>query len=332
MMNKMAKVAATLVLAVSAGVAAHAQSVLHVIPLKGVPDGIGVNYLTNHIYVAIPSTDESYDYLSIINGAKDTVVTTLKIPAVAQNVAVDLVRNLVYVGGSYTDKNGNQQNQVVVIDGKLKKQKALIKVSTTTGLGIEGLAVDPFTGDLYISDASDDTIDIVRKGHTKVGVEIPVAQDPYGIAVNPYTSQAYVALSNGTVDVIDTLTNTITTSTSIGGTNAGVAVNVATGNVFVTNNAFGISTTGVLDRNGNVLADIPVGDTPFGIDVDLVSDLAFVANTQDGTISEINGSTNTNVNTIPVTGNYLGVNPVTSKVYVGGQDNSVTVLGETSPI
>ena len=95
---------------------------------------------------------------------------------------------------------------------------------------------------------------------------------------------------------------------------------------------YGASTTAVLDRNGNVLADPAVGDTPFGVDVDLVSNHAFVANTQDGTISEIDGLTNTNVNTISLTGNYLAVNPVTSKVYVGGQDNSLTVLSEASTI
>jgi DNA-binding beta-propeller fold protein YncE len=76
------------------------------------------------------------------------------------------------------------------------------------------------------------------------------------------------------------------------------------------------------------LANVTVGNTPYGIDVDLSTNLAFVADTQDESVAVIDGNTNTTTEYLPVTGVYVAVNPVTSKVYVTGQSNSLTVLNE----
>jgi len=74
--------------------------------------------------------------------------------------------------------------------------------------------------------------------------------------------------------------------------------------------------------------NVAVGNVPFEVDVDLLKNLAFVTNTQDGTVSVIDGKTNTVKDSLPVTGLYIAVNPTTEKVYVGGQDNSLTGLNE----
>jgi YVTN family beta-propeller protein len=176
--------------------------------------------------------------------------------------------------------------------------------------------------------ASDNVIDVIHWRGTKVQTTIAVSESPLGVSVNPFKNQLYVALSNGSVDVIDAEKDTITTTTLVGGSNAGIATNWVTGNVFVTNNSFGPSTTSVLDNKGNVLANIEVGSTPYGVDVDFGTNLAFVANTQDNTVSVIDGATNTVSSTVPVTGLYVAVNPATEKVYVSGLNNSVTVLNE----
>jgi YVTN family beta-propeller protein len=320
-------VAGIAVLAISAGAVVNAQSIKGTITLPGLPEGIGVNFLTNRIYVAVPNFDNISDSLVVIDGKSDTVISTISIPPVGQSVAVDLVRNLVYVGGTYFDVNGIEQSKVAVINGRTNKVLTVVPISTTEGLGIEGLAVNSLTGNVYVSNASDDVVVVIAAEGEKIRARISVAQDPFGVTVNPFNDRIYVALSNGTVDVIDGGKNRITTST-IGDANAGIAVNWATGNVFVTNNDFGPSTLGVLDKKGNVLTSVAVGDTPFGVDVDLLTNLAFVTNTQDGTVSVIDGKTNTVKAILPVTGLYIAVNPATEKVYVGGQDSSLTVLKE----
>jgi YVTN family beta-propeller protein len=184
------------------------------------------------------------------------------------------------------------------------------------------------TGNVYVSNASDNVVDVICLENDKIKAQISVAESPFGVTVNPFNDEVYVALSNGTVDVIDGRRNTIKTTATIGDANAGIAVNWGTGHVFVTDNDFGPSTLGVLDNKGNVITNVAVGNTPFGVDVDLLTNLAFVTNTQDGTVSVIDGKTNTVTNSLPVTGLYIAVNPATKKVYVGGQDSSLTVLNE----
>jgi DNA-binding beta-propeller fold protein YncE len=328
MLNKSVKVAALAALSIAVAATANAQSVKSSIALPGVPEGIGVNSLTNRIYVALPNFDNVSDSLAVIDGKTDTVIGTLTIPPVAQNVAVDEIRDLVYVAGTYFDAAGVEQSKVVVLNGRTNKILRVIPISTTEGSGIEGLAVNSFTGEIYVSNASDNVIDVILPLCDKIEKQISVDESPYGVTVNPFNNQVYVALSNGTVDVIDGRRKTVTTSTSDGSTNAGIAVNWATGNVFVTNNVFGTSTVGILDKKGAVITDVTVGNTPFGVDVDFLTNLAFVTNTQDGTVSIIDGKTNTVQGFLPVTGLYVAANPVTSKVYVGGQDNSVTVVKE----
>jgi YVTN family beta-propeller protein len=328
MLNKFVKIAAFAALAISAVASAGAQSVKSTITLPVVPEGIGVNFLTNRIYVALPNFNNISDSVAVIDGKTDTVITTLTIPPIAQNVAVDVIRNVVYVAGTYFDSNGVEQSQVVAINGRNNKIIETTTVTTTPGNGVEGLAVNSITGEVYVSNASDNVINVYKALIGRAEQPIAVAESPYGVTVNPLNNQVYVALSNGTVDVIDGRKKTITTSTSDGSTNAGIAVNWTTGNVFVTNNVYGTSTVGVLSKAGALITDVTVGNTPFGVDVDLATDLAFVTNTQDGTVSVINGATNTVQALLPVTGLYVAVNPSTEKVYVGGQDNSITVLTE----
>ena len=331
MLNKFVKFAAVAVLAVSAGVASEAQSVKGTIALPGLPEGVGVNFITNRVYVAIANFNNVYDSLAIIDGQTDKLIGTIKIPPIGQTVAVDVVRNLVYVAGSYFDANGVEQSKVAVVSGYTNKVTSTIPITTTAGTGLEGIAVDPFSGDVYIANASDNEIDVLSSPEKRrIKARIPVAESPFGVAVNPFIpgTELYVALSNGTVDVISTRTNVIENVATVGNTNDRIAVNYLTGNVFVTNNEYGPSTVGVLDSKGNVLANVAVGNTPFGVDVDLVTNLAFVTNSQDGTVSVIDGSTNTVKATLPVNGLYLAVNPFTEKVYVGGQDASLTVIRE----
>ena len=165
-------------------------------------------------------------------------------------------------------------------------------------------------------------------GSESASAQIPVAESPSGVAVNPYSKRVYVALSNGTVDVIDGRKNRIVKTVTVGGDNAGIAVNATTGYVFFTDNSFGIATVGILGSSGTLLANVALGNTPYGVDVDLVTNLAFVTNAQDHTVSVIDGKTNAVRGVLAVTGLSIAANPSTGKVYVGGQDNSITVISE----
>ena len=330
MLNKSVKIIAVAVLAASAGTVANAQSVTGSITLKNLPEQIAVDPITNRIFAAVPNFGaQPYDYLTVIDGKTNAVVNNIKIDPVAYAVAVDPFEGLIYVGGTYDDKNGVSQSEVVVVREKTGAVLGKIHVSSTAGDGIQGLAVNIFNGDLYVSNGSDNEVDVIHCFRVKH--RIAVAGEPYGVAVNPFIGQIYVALLNGNVSVINGKTNTVTTTTPVGDSDAGIAVDLASGNIFTTNASYvDSSTVGVLGKAGNLLTTVPVGNTPIGVDVDFGTSLAFVANTQDGTVSVINEKTNTVSATLPVSGLFVAVNPFTQKVYVGSDNNSptITVISE----
>lgn len=328
MFTKFATTVTAAALAIGACSTAYAQSVKGTVTLASEPQGLAVNYLTNLIYVALPAVSGTTDSLAIVNGQSDTVIKTVTIPKVGHVVAVDIVANVVYVGGSFVDANGVKQSQVAVLNGWTNTVERTIQVSTTAGGGIQGIAVDPVTGNVYVVDASDSAIAVIHRGGTAVNNEIALGGTPSSISVNPLNRQVYVTQTNGTVDIIDAATQAVTGSSTVGSASAGIAANWVTGDVFVAINTFGPSSVAVLDKSGNNLANVAVGETPYGVDVDFITNLAFVANLQGGTVSVINGATNTVSATLAVSGVRVALNPVTEKVYVANQGDSLTVLSE----
>jgi YVTN family beta-propeller protein len=201
--------------------------------------------------------------------------------------------------------------------------------STTTGNGIQGLAANWFTGDVYAANASDEEVDVIH--HNEVTARIAVSGIPFGVAVNQKHGTVYATLADvGGVVLIDPKTNMITTNAPFGTSGAGIAVDLDTGNVFTTNSVSSpnVGQVGVLGSAGNLLATLLVGNTPFGIDVNFDSHRVYVANAGDDTLSVINGKTNTVTATLPVSSLFLAVNPVTEKIYIAPQDPvaALTVL------
>lgn len=317
------------VAALAVATVAGAQTVKSTIALSGFPEGIAVNYGTNRIYVALPSFGDPSDSVAVIDGKSDSVIGTISIPPIGYVATADPLRDLIYIGGCYQDENGNNFCKVAVIDGRTNKVTQVIPVTTTEGNGIQGITVDPLTGTVYVSNASDNVINVIQcLGKTQVSSISLGGESPVGVTVNSFNNRLYVALASSLVDIVDLRQKKVVSSVTVGESNGNAAVDLVTGNVVVTNTVVGPSTLGVLNANGTVLANATVGNTPFGVDVDPLTHLAFVTNTLDGTVSVVNDKTYAVVGTLPVTGYFVGVNPITSKVYVGGQSNLITVISE----
>lgn len=324
MRNSHAKSLALAVLAVSAVSIANAQSVKGTVALPGSPEQVAVNPFTNRIFVAVPNFGaEPFDFLTVVDGKTDTVVKNIQIPPVAFAVAVNPANNRVYVGGSFQDDNGVTQNEVVAVDPTTEKVLKTISISTTPGNGIQGLAVNILNGDVYVTNGSDNEVDVIR--NLQVKDRIAVSGEPFGIAVNPVLNKIYVALQDGNVSIIDGESKKITVTTPFGASDAGIAVDLANGNVFTANSVGNPGTVGVLSAAGSVQATVPVGSGPFGIDVDFLSGLTFVANSQSGTVSAINANSDVVTSTLPVSALFLAANPVTGKVYVAPASNATTL-------
>lgn len=331
MVNNYAKLLVMSVLSVST-VAVNAQTVKGTVALPGYPEQVAVEPFANRVYVAVPNFglfgDGSYDYLTVVDGRHDVLLTNIQIPPIATAVAVDYVRKLVYVGGQNSLTGASE---VSVVSSRTNKVLNTITVtSTTSGTGVLGLAVNLETGALYAANSSDNEIDVIR--HGGVTARIALTGEPVAVSVNPFTRTVYASRTDGFVDVISGKTNTVTTSAPFGGVNQGVAVDLATGNVLVVGNPTtpGPASVGILNPTGTVMSTLTVGNGAVGIDVDPFTHFAFVANSTDDTLSVLNDKTDAVTLTMPVSSLFVAVNPFSDKVYVSPIDpvTSLTVVSE----
>jgi YVTN family beta-propeller protein len=184
----------------------------------------------------------------------------------------------------------------------------------------------------------------VIDGATEQTVSVNVGYFPFGAAVNPVTNRIYVAnecgndpncLSNGTVSVIDGVSNTVIATVNVGNVPYSFAVNSVTNKIYVVNGCGDPScisssgTVSVIDGVSNtVTALVPVGSDPDPPVLNPVTNKIYVANAcgndptcnqpyVNGTVTVIDGVTNNtqsvNVGYIPFS---LDVNSATNKIYV----------------
>lgn len=99
-------------------------------------------------------------------------------------------------------------NAVSVID------TAMNKVITTISVGPNPLAVavTPDGSKVYVTNNNADSVSVIDTAtNTVIGSPIPVGFGPIGVAAAPDGSKVYVTSLSGTVSVIDTVSNTVTT-------------------------------------------------------------------------------------------------------------------------
>lgn len=311
-----------------AAASVHAQTVTTQIPFANQTAGIAANSFTDKIYVAAPSFGGETDSVSVINGKTDKVTATIAVPRGAQLPAVDILRNTVFVAGC--DFFAPSFKCIVTkIDGKTNKVIKTATVTTTEGDGIIGIAFDPICNKLYLANGSNYRIDVVDGKSLKVVDAISTnGQEPFGISLNPLNHLLYVPYYTDQVQIFDIYTKALVNTATFGSQDVATAVNWFTGHVFISDNVFGPSNAGITDKNGVVLATVPVSETPYNLDVDLITNKAFIISTGIQALNVIDGKSNTVSATIPgIDANYVTVDYLTHKVYLSG-NAGVTVVTE----
>jgi YVTN family beta-propeller protein len=154
------------------------------------------------------------------------------------------------------------------------------------GSGPKGVAVNPTTNRIYVTNYYSHNVSVINGGTNTVVATVPVGSGPYGVAVNPTTNRVYVANNWGNVSVIDGGTNTVVATVPVGSGPEGVAVNPATNRIYVANNWS--DSVSVVDGGTNtVVATVPVGSGPEGVAVNPTTNRIYVANYLDATVSVI---------------------------------------------
>jgi len=155
---------------------------------------------------------------------------------------------------------------------------------------------------------------------------------PYAVAVSADGSRAYVTNEgSGTVSVIDTATNSVVSTITVGSLPTVLAISPDGSQIYVDNYSSG--TVSVIDPTTNtVKATINVGGDPYGVVFSPDGSRAYVAN-DVGIVSVINTSTESVIDTINV-GEAVGVaiSPDGSRLYVSHYkgSNTVSVIDTTT--
>jgi DNA-binding beta-propeller fold protein YncE len=216
------------------------QSIVARVPLGQGGGSIGINTVTNNVYVANSSG------IAVVDGTTYGS-TTLQIPpgdgvlprdypdAAGQSaIGVNEVTNKVYIAGG---------NGILVIDGATN---SITPVVDPHAYGPWAVAVNPATNKIYVVNSGYDAangifyfgnvtvIDGVTNAMTTITDPNATKIGPVAIAVNTATNKIYVADGGNTVTVIDGTTNSTTTVTTGAGFNqaSAIAVNPTTNKIY----------------------------------------------------------------------------------------------------
>jgi YVTN family beta-propeller protein len=165
--------------------------------------------------------------------------------------------------------------------------------SVDVGDGPSGVAYDPTNRMIYVANGIGNTVTVLRASNYELMGTIPVGAQPKGIAVNPVTNRVYVAnYGSGTVSVIDGATHTVSQTIAVGTQPSMVAVNPVTNKAYVS--LHGEGSVAVIDSAG-VATHIDIYDSSgsYGITVDTVHNLIYVATIDTARIVAIDGHTDT---------------------------------------
>ncbi|HLZ43692.1 MAG TPA: YncE family protein [Candidatus Sulfotelmatobacter sp.] len=313
----------------AAALSLAAQSVVATIPVPGSPQGVAANPGNDRIYAALV-TSAGYA-VSVIDGATNTVLDTVTLTTGALVDAVNVTTGRIYIAGCTYTKTPVTCG-VSVLDGNTNAVIATIPINASNGIGLEGIAVNPVTNRIYVSDATNFQVDVIDGVKNAIIANISFGQQqPLGLAVDFGTNEIIAAINGNQMAIMSGVTNTILRRINVGNFNANAAVNSFTSLAYITNEDFAPSTVGVINlKNSTVVANVSTGTNPFGVAVDIFSNLVFVTNEGDGTVAIVNGKTNTKIASVSTPNcTAIDVNPVSRLAYVSDSvDDLVYVISE----
>ena len=215
--------------------------------------------------------------VSIIDIGSRSVVATVAVGRFPAGVAI-------VPGEAQALVVNGEDDSVAVIDLNTFAVTGTIPVQNRPG----GIAVNPVTGRALVTQRAGMQVSVIDLAQGTIVGQVPTGEFPRAVAINPTTNVAVVANANGgTVTVIDLESLTVIATLEVGDGPTAVAVDPISNNAVVSNSGFvrgqgslGAITTVTVINLGQlqILAEVPVGSTAFGVDVDPGAQLAVVAN------------------------------------------------------
>ena len=236
------------------------------------PIAIVFSQSTGHFYVA----NNGSDNVSVIGLSAGS----WKVVATVALTGGSSPSNLIY--------DSHAPNDVFVADWGTAGVSVITTTNTVSGVAVGanpiGLAVDPNSGDVYVTDYGAGAVDVLGPTGLSLG-SVAVGTAPVAAAWNPASGNCYVAnYGSGTYSVVrgTTLLGTRTAGTHPGA----LAFDYGDNDIYLADN--GSANVKVIDTSTNlVVATLAVGTNPAAIVYDNATNLVFVANYGSGNVSSI---------------------------------------------
>ncbi len=106
---------------------------------------------------------------------------------------------------------------LLLLAGGQKLQAQSVVATDTVGTYPAGIAVNPATNTIYVTNHDSNTVSVINGANNTVIAAIPVGNHPMAIGVNPMTNTVYVGnYGETTVSVISGVTNAVTATLTVG--------------------------------------------------------------------------------------------------------------------
>jgi YVTN family beta-propeller protein len=306
--------------------------------------------IPHYAFTLAITPDGKYAYVpelnnvAVISTATNKVTTTVNIDG-SNGVAMSPNGKYAYITSSVSDPKTGDRNSVAVI------RTSTNKMTTTIPLGGSptGVTITPNGEYAYIAEndiinnEAAGVVSVINTATNAVTTRITVDGSPQAIAITPNGEYAYVAssgsatsigspVSNGTVSVINTSTNTVATTVTVGIGPQSVAITPDGAYAYITNG--GSDSVSVIGTATNTLTTTITGlSTPYGVALTPNGEYAYVTEVDSenmvGLVSVINTATNAVTATVPLE-SYpydVAITPNGAYAYIAnGSNSTVSVI------
>ena len=289
------------------------------IPVGSSPYELAVDTANDRVYVA----NEGSNNVTVLNATTGATLGAIGVGAQPRSIAVNESAGRLYVTNWGSDN-------VSVIDTSTDT----VLRSVPVGGMPEDVLVDGVNGDVYVTNWQSNNVTVFTCASDTVVKSIGVGTTPTGLVLNPANDEVYVAnRDSDNLSVIDGSNNTVIQTVAVAPLSGPVemVLDPAAGELFVSD-WYSNNVTVVNVTTAHVVAELPVGVSPWGIGLDSVDGDLYVANSGASNVSAIGAASEKTVGSVMVGGfpTGLAIDPSTGEVFVANYgSNTVSAIAPT---
>lgn len=258
-----------------------------------------VDSTSHHVYASVISSHNRESNLFILDGATGHTLATLPVGTGEHSIAFDANRHRIYVA--------NQDNGIIYVftylsgwqEGPIRMQSSQLRVgSHPTAIGVNSRL-----GRLYVADGLQPKMAVIDENSGHIITTIQVGELPLApLRVDEATGKIFVVCSTGQeLDIINGNTNQVIARTPVAPYPEGVAINTATGRIYVadegnkegsSNKNVGDTITVIDGQTFDKLGTLQIGLGPDGVEADPALHLIYIAVEDTGAVVELSDSMN----------------------------------------